>query len=180
MRKREREVRAPVRGSKKGCEDAMTEKPITTAAEINQKNLEFWGKRNAEIQEELKKAKDRPEDIGQAFVPTNDAERHSGLVDPLEKLKTTRLVRQGEKFAPKGRGKSPIRKRIEALLKKSPHIENEELWKEITHKLPKGWAVYNEPKMSTTPYLEYPDGTSMKYTTFCQTASAVRKELKGI
>lgn len=153
-------------------------KYLITPFEINQKNREYWDKRNAEIQEEINKAKDRPADIGQAFVPTNDAERLSGIVDPLEKLKTTRLVRQGEKFAPKGRGKSPIRKKIETLLKKRRDMTNEELWKEITHKLPRGWAVYNEPKMSSTPYLEYPDGTTMKYTTFCQAASAVRKELK--
>lgn len=157
----------------------MTKTPLNTPAAINQMNREYWDKRNAEIQEEIKKAKDRPEDIGQAFVPTNDAERLSGVVDPLEKLKTTRLVRQGEKFAPKGRGKSPIRKKIETLLKKHPDMTNEELWKEITHKLPKGWVVYNEPKMSRTPYLESPDNVTMQYPRFCVVASLVRKGQKG-
>lgn len=154
----------------------MTNTPITTPAKINQKNREFWDKRNAEIQEEIKKAKDRPEDVGQAFVPTNDAERLSGLVDPLEKLKTTRLVRQGEKFAPKGRGKSALRRRMETLMKKCPDITNKELWESITHKLPPTWEVYNAPRFGGHPYVVSPDNVTTQYPRFCVIASEVRKE----
>lgn len=165
--------------AKKGAKkESMTKTPLTTAAEINRKNREYWDKRNAEIQQELEKAKNRPTDIEQAFVPTTPAEIVSGIVDPLEKLKTTRLVRQGERFAPKGRGKSTIRKRIETLIKKHPDIKNKELWESITYKLPATWEVYNAPKFGGHPYLVSPDNVTTQYPRFCVIASQVRKEQK--
>lgn len=156
----------------------MTKKPLITPAEINQKNREFWDKRNAAIQEEIRKAKDRPADIGQAFIPTNDAERVSGLVDPLEKLKTTSLVRKGEAFGLNGRGKSPITKKMESLLQKYPDMKNEELWSEVTRKLPKGWKVVNEPLIFPEPYIESPDDEMTRYSSFRVNASKIRKQLK--
>lgn len=176
MLKRERALRAQ---AKKAAEkEAMTKTLLTTAAEINRKNREYWEKRNAEILQELDRAKNRPTDIEQAFVPTTPVEIALGIVDSLEKLKTTRLVRQGESFAPKGRGKSHIRKKMEAILTKRPDIKNKELWAEITHKLPKTWEVHNSPRAPLTPYLVSPNNVEMKYTSFCVVASEIRKEKK--
>lgn len=165
--------------AKKGAKkESMTKTPLTTAAEINRKNREYWDKRNAEIRKELDQAINRPADIEQAFVPTTPVEIALGIVDPLEKLKTARLVRLGEKFTPQGRGKSRIRKKMEALLTKRPDIKNKELWDEITHKLPKTWEVHNSPIAPLTPYLVAPDNVEMKYTSFCVVASEIRKEKK--
>ncbi len=83
----------------------------------------------------------------------------------------------GQKFKPKGRGKGPIRKKIEQLLKKNPKATNAELWQSIKAKPPKGWVLMDTAKLGK--YIDAPIGClGMNWATFCNHAATERKALK--
>lgn len=86
-------------------------------------------------------------------------------------------ARKGAKFKSKGRGQGPIKKRITALLKKSPSMKNAELWDEIAAKPPRGWTACDN---RLGRYLEAPTGgKDCGYDRFLNIAAEVRRQMKG-
>lgn len=83
----------------------------------------------------------------------------------------------GQKFKPKGRGKGPIRKKIEQLLKKNPKAKTAELWEAIKAKPPKGWHFMESPRLGS--YIEGPENQSMSHRVFANHVSAEKKALKN-
>ncbi len=71
---------------------------------------------------------------------------------------------------------SPIRKRMAALLRKSPAMKNTDLWEAIKVSPPKGHLLYDEP----SKYVSAPNGKpDMDYRRFCNVAAELRREVRG-
>lgn len=85
---------------------------------------------------------------------------------------------RGQKFKPgrKPGAGGPPRKAIAKLLATSPTMKNPELWDAIKAKPPRGWHVYESPRLGK--YLEGPNNKSMRYARFCNVCGEERKKLK--
>lgn len=87
------------------------------------------------------------------------------------------LVAKGKKFAPNGRGKSPIRKVIASLLKKNPAMKTAEIWNAVKDRPPHGHSVMEN---RNGKYIEGPNpGQNMDYKRFSNVCSEERSALKG-
>lgn len=119
-----------------------------------------------------------------AAVASNDAEALRHLEWMLVRWKWISranalepMAALGQKFKPQGRGKGPIRKKIEQLLKKNPKATNAELWEAIKAKPPKGWELMDSIRLGK--YIEAPSGQrGMNWATFINHAASERKALK--
>ena len=80
----------------------------------------------------------------------------------------------GKKFQGKGKGKSPLRKKIEQHIKKNPDAKNLGIWDALKAKPPKGW-VFQDNRQGI--YVEI-DNQNLNYKSFQSLVSKVRNELK--
>lgn len=96
------------------------------------------------------------------------------------RLHTRKPLIKAAKFSQGKRGKSPIRKEIERLLKKNPRMKNAEIWAAIKAKPPRGWTAMHSPKLGD--YFASPSGGSegdMGYRRFSNVCAEIRKEQKN-
>ncbi len=84
-------------------------------------------------------------------------------------------IKRGQAFG-RNQGKkvtSPIRRKIDALLKKQPDMTNDEIWQAVKAAPPKGWELVDSTKLGR--YLNGPGSKEMAWGTFRNHCGAARK-----
>ncbi|MDE2174900.1 MAG: hypothetical protein KGJ54_06400 [Betaproteobacteria bacterium] len=68
-----------------------------------------------------------------------------------------------------------LRKRMDTLLQRSPDLTNEELWRAMQKKPPKGWEFFEQPSR----YAMGPHGHNTGWKAFMNAAAKARKAIKS-